>query len=262
METYVKPHYKPIFDQERNFYKEQLGIPIPQNSWFYKQQIFHNSRLYCSFKITDKGLKIVRLNKSSQKGTVLQKTLIDKPSIPDQSSIPGSVSLQLPSMIPASMPIIHDMIKQHEPRLIAMEKEAIDFIRDVDQKFPIFKYIGFSTGKDSMVVAELVQRAIGKIPILHNDTTIEIPDTERMIPKFQQVYDWPITIAKHKRTFYEELTIHSFPSARQRWCCETMKNEVIMEYVGGRPAVAFLGIRAQESPLRAKSLARARFLLW
>ncbi len=73
-----------------------------------------------------------------------------------------------------------------------------------------------------------------------------------MIQKFQQVYDWPITIAKHKRSFYEELTTHSFPSARQRWCCEIMKTEVIMKYVGGRPAVAFLGIRAQESPLRAK----------
>ncbi len=250
MNEQVKAHYKPIFDQERDFYKEQLGVPIPQNSWFYKQQIFHGVRLYCSFKITDRGFQIVRLNKFAKRFTIVQKSLIDKPLIPTQSSI--SKSMALKSIIPKSMPIIRDLIKQHEPRLIAMEKEAIDFIRDVDQKFPIFKYIGFSTGKDSMVVAELVRRAIGKIPILHNDTTIEIPDTEAMVIKFQQVYDWPITIAKHKRSFYEELTIHSFPSARQRWCCEIMKNEVIMEYVGGRPAVAFLGIRAAESPLRAK----------
>ena len=54
-----------------------------------------------------------------------------------------------------------------------------------------------------MVVAELVRRAIGKIPILHNDTTIEMPDNVNTILQFQKVYDWPITIANHRKSFYE-----------------------------------------------------------
>lgn len=273
IDTTIKPHYKPIFDLEKAFYEMQLGIPIPNDSWFYKQQIFHKGRLYCSFKVTDHGLSIVRLNKaefecikSKNKVDVGDNILNDDKDAYIDAYIDANIedinklkkdpylsgSLILASNIPESMPMIHKMIRQNKACLISMENEAIDFIRRINKDFSVFKYIGFSAGKDSMVVAELVRRAIGKIPILHNDTTIEIPDTKDMIQRFQKFYDWPITIAKHNKSFFDELAIHSFPSATQRWCCQVMKNEVIMEYVNGKPALAFLGIRAQESPLRAK----------
>ena len=140
---HIKPHYKPIFDQEKAFYEQQLGIPIPQDSWFYKQQIFHDGCLYCSFKITDHGLMLNQVDMGMVKKAEanLAKSDIDAAAPKAPAIYPN---------IPESMPMIQELIEKHKSRLLQMEQEAVDFIRWIDHEHQVFKYIGFSSGKDTL----------------------------------------------------------------------------------------------------------------
>lgn len=104
-------------------------------------------------------------------------------------------------------------------------------------------YVCFSGGKDSTVILDLVKRAGVKYEAWHNIMTIEPPELMRFIFK-----NFPDVHHVHpKKTMHELIIKHGCPPLRKiRYCCWELKT------VNGNGCVKVDGIRAAESPRRAK----------
>jgi len=121
--------------------------------------------------------------------------------------------------------------------------EGISFIRDnIGTKTA---FVGFSGGKDSIVTADLMKRSGVKYELYYSFTGIDPPEVVRFIRKY-----YPECIfLKPKQTFWRNLSVHTPPSDRLRWCCTSLKKEsgwdVPLEH-------RVMGIRKEESSKRSK----------
>lgn len=124
-----------------------------------------------------------------------------------------------------------------------MIKEAISFIKsNLSNKGEIF--VGFSGGKDSIVVAELLKMSKVKHQLYYSFTGLDAPEVIKFIRK-----NYPECIfLKPKRTFWDLLSVNVVPSDRIRWCCRTQKKEA-----GWKLPHKFriMGIRAEEGAKRS-----------
>lgn len=143
--------------------------------------------------------------------------------------------------------------------------------------------IGFSGGKDSTTLLQLVFYALQQLPqkklhkdihVLCNDTLVENPavvryidDTLDKIRTAGQHYGFPMQVAKVTPTLADSFWINligkGYPSPNRffRWCTERMKinptNEYIKQQVGKHgEAIILLGTRKAESSNRAHSMAQ------
>lgn len=106
-------------------------------------------------------------------------------------------------------------------------------------------YLGFSGGKDSVVIKKLAQMAGVKFDAHYNQTTIDPPELVQFIRKHHSDVDWNRP-AMNMMT--RVATAPKRPPIRSgRWCCEEYKEG------GGEGRVVVLGTRAEESPRRAKN---------
>jgi phosphoadenosine phosphosulfate reductase len=133
---------------------------------------------------------------------------------------------------------------------------ALDFIREHEP--PEGYFVGFSGGKDSVVVLDLVQRSGVKHQAYYSATGIDPPELVKFInehypyviqkrPLFKmprKYPDWNGT-----RSFYGMIPKNGFPTRTARWCCDKLKKD---------PTTAvpllhrIMGLRAEESSARAK----------
>ena len=124
-------------------------------------------------------------------------------------------------------------------------------------------HVAFSGGKDSLVLLDLVKKALpkGSFVVVFGDTGMEFPDTYDVIEKTKQQCmneDIPFYIARSHLTPEESWKLFGPPSRVLRWCCsvhksapQTLKLREITgknDYMG----LAFVGARAHESVTRAK----------
>jgi len=106
-------------------------------------------------------------------------------------------------------------------------------------------YGGFSGGKDSIVIKELARLAGVNVVWHYNQTTIDPPELTRFILDVHPDVLW----AKPRHgNFFRRMEKKGFPTRRARWCCEEYK-----ETAAPRGSVMILGVRAEESPKRAKT---------
>jgi phosphoadenosine phosphosulfate reductase len=125
-------------------------------------------------------------------------------------------------------------------------------------------YVAYSGGKDSIVLLDLVQRALphDQFKVVFGDTGMEFPDTYKLIDDVE-------TELKHKKIRFIRAKNNNFdplysweqfgpPSQTMRWCCSVhktapqiiaMRNELKLSDFGG---VAFIGIRGDESASRSE----------
>lgn len=102
-------------------------------------------------------------------------------------------------------------------------------------------YVGFSGGKDSVVLLDLVKRTKVKFEVFYNVTTIEHPETLEFVKTFPE-----ITIIEPKNTIDELIVKKGFPPIRKyRYCTTELKVK------HGNDRLKLLGIRAEESARRA-----------
>lgn len=102
-------------------------------------------------------------------------------------------------------------------------------------------YVGFSGGKDSVVLLDIVKRAKVKHETFYNITTIEHPETLEFVKSFPE-----ITFLEPKNTIDELIIKKGFPPLRTiRYCTTELKVK------HGRDRLKLLGIRAEESKRRA-----------
>ena len=102
----------------------------------------------------------------------------------------------------------------------------------------------FSGGKDSIVIKQLAKIAGVHVEWHHNVTTIDPPEVNAFIktqhPDVKR--DMP------ERSFLKWIQTKGVPTRRCRWCCEKLKER---RTPPGKRLI--MGLRAQESPQRAKN---------
>lgn len=121
-------------------------------------------------------------------------------------------------------------------------------------------YIGFSGGKDSVLLLDLCHRALPlSVPVVFSDTDMELPDTYAMWDAIQTRYpDRPFIRAKAGTRAIDNWRLFGPPSRTVRWCCSVHKSTpaiLALRELTGRTqvrAAAFLGVRAEESLTRAE----------
>lgn len=143
--------------------------------------------------------------------------------------------------------------------------------------------IGFSGGKDSTLVAQLVFEMLLDLPpserfrrvhIVANDTLVEAPliahHLDAVLERMKSVVPGlrlPVTVTKTApkadQTFWVNLIGRGYPSPSRsfRWCTDRMKIQPTSAYIRSvveenDQAILLLGVRRQESATRAMSVAR------
>lgn len=177
----------------------------------------------------------------------------------------------------ATMPAADDGLGD---KLAVVRRDLLDEYR-ASHDYPWI--IGFSGGKDSTLVAQLVFEMLLDLPpserkrqvhIVANDTLVEAPliahHLDAVLERMRSVVPGlrlPITVAKttpkQDQTFWVNLIGRGYPSPSRsfRWCTDRMKIQPTSHYIrsvvdNNGHAILLLGVRRQESATRAMSVAR------
>ena len=158
------------------------------------------------------------------------------------------------------------MVEKNAVLLNVLEQSTIQKIYDVYRRYrkrlDCF-HVAFSGGKDSIVLLDLVKKALpkGSFVVVFGDTGMEFPDTYDVVDKVEAQCQKE-NIHFYRASSYlkpeESWKIFGPPSRDLRWCCSVHKSapqtlklrEVLNKdsFVG----MDFVGIRAQESISRSE----------
>lgn len=161
---------------------------------------------------------------------------------------------------------IEKLWKQNETLMDGLVQKSITFIRDTYEWYVAKGYkfiVAFSGGKDSLVLLDLVQRALApdQFIVIFGDTGMELKDTYSAIEQAKLLYpNLNFKTAKSNLSPVESWTMFGPPGRRLRWCCAIHKSVptlLLLRELTGSPnirAVVFDGVRAEESLQRSTYL--------
>jgi len=122
--------------------------------------------------------------------------------------------------------------------------EAVNFLKqNLSDKGKIF--VAFSGGKDSTVIAKLMEISELNYQLYYSFTGIDPPELVRFIRENYR----ECTFLHPKKSFWKDLESHIPPSSKIRWCCTSLKKEPSYKI---NLFHRVEGIRSEESSRRAK----------
>ena len=221
---------KPIFEQEREFFKEKTGIDLPMDCWRNGQKIYLD--IYCQnplykFKVENKEIKNTKNNTELFKKYQQIK--------------------------------LNETIKKEEDRLNKLYKQSYEFLYNYlleHKDIPIV--FNHSGGKDSCLSYEIFKDVLKNIPdldyvISFANTSNDTPDTYRFIKN--ELPKDKLKIMNPKEGFYQWIKRKNYfvPTVLTRNCCATYKEGQIQKnYDKNKEYIMILGVRKYESTKRAK----------
>jgi len=119
-------------------------------------------------------------------------------------------------------------------------------------------FVLFSGGRDSVCALEymrgIAKSAGKKLTAVHADTTAGFPEVEQYVTQVCRKLRVALVTVRPPRNYFELAKKWGIPGVKSRWCCETLKVAPMRRFLAtiDGPKVVFDGIRAAESPLRAK----------
>lgn len=161
---------------------------------------------------------------------------------------------------------IDHMVKKNTDIMAIIEqvtvKKIYDYWKRYQKKLDCF-HVAFSGGKDSMVLLELVKKALphNAFMVIFGDTKMEFPDTYKLVDIVeQQCKDDGIAFYRAASHLGAEEAWRLFgaPSTVLRWCCSVIKSTPqtlkIRDILGKDKFVGadFVGVRAEESIKRSE----------
>jgi len=118
------------------------------------------------------------------------------------------------------------------------EEVSIEFIRQYEP--PEGYFLGFSGGKDSIVLYDLAVQSGVKFQAYYSNTTIDPPELTKFIRK-----NYPdVTWLHPRKSFFKFIPQYGFPTKFARWCCNELKKKP-SKHIKLRHRL--MGIRAEES---------------
>lgn len=149
-----------------------------------------------------------------------------------------------------------DAVRANEARLALLEQEAVEFLRRVASRAKLPPFVSFSGGKDSLVAYAIAEKALGRTPILFNDTGLELPETVEYVKRFASLQSAELILASASDAFWRSLRVMGPPARDYRWCCKVVKLVPTAIAVAARfrdGALSIVGQRKMESAARALS---------
>lgn len=164
---------------------------------------------------------------------------------------------------------IQAMVSKNENLMNGLIQRTLRFVYDTykqyENRVSLF-YVAFSAGKDSMVMLDIVQRALphDSFVVVHGDTTMEFDATYKAVDEAKkrwQQLEW--YTARAPFDAIESWCKIGYPARRLRWCCSVHKtapsiqklreiyNEKFPQNDKPFKVMVFDGIRAEESDARA-----------
>lgn len=196
-------------------------------------------------------------------GSLFEKPVVDFAVHKDDN---GEMVPALPQGIQLQPVDINRMVEKNADLMAVIEqitvKKIFDYWKRYQKRLDCF-HVAFSGGKDSMVLLELVKKALpyNAFIVVFGDTKMEFPDTYKIIDIVEQQCK-EIGIAFYRAASHlnpaDSWRLFGPPSTVLRWCCsvhkstpQTLKLREIYNksnYVGAD----FVGVRAEESLKRAE----------
>ncbi len=251
--------------EPRPVYSREMDVLGFDNRWKYKKQ-------------DDAPYMWAESNAYYYRGELVAKThegsLYDLPKVEYMTDDEGNAVLPEGKRL---QPVdLEMMVEKNRVLMNVLEQITIQKIFNVYKRYrkrlDCF-HVAFSGGKDSVVLLDLVKKALphGSFVVVFGDTGMEFPDTYEVVDKVEvQCEEEGIKFyraASHLKP-EESWKLFGPPSRVLRWCCSVHKSAPqvlkLREVLGKSDykGMAFVGVRAQESAKRDAQLTQKETKLW
>lgn len=163
--------------------------------------------------------------------------------------------VDIPAMVERNRDIMECLVQE-------TIKKIYNYFMEYRSKVDVY-YVAFSGGKDSVVMLDLVSRALphNDFKVLFGDTGMEFPDTYDVVNKIEEWCSYEnIEFLRSKSKLDPNYTWNQFgpPAQTLRWCCSVHKSTpqiLLLRAITNNPkfkGLAFTGVRGDESASRSE----------